>query len=144
MVDVGPKEPTSRVATAGCRVTLGPDLLARFADGDLVTGKGGVIQTAVVAGIMAAKQTASLIPMCHPLPLDHCTVEISPLEDDALEVTCTCRTEARTGVEMEALTGASVAGLTIYDMCKSHNPGIVISDLRLLRKKGGKTDFSAQ
>ena len=143
MVDVGSKDVTVRTAVAGCTVTVGQDILSRFEDGELATKKGGVVQTAVVAGIMAAKQTSSLIPMCHPLPLDHCAVEISPLDETTLDVRCTCRTQARTGVEMEALTGASVAALTVYDMCKALNPAIVISELRLLEKTGGKSDFTA-
>ena len=143
MVDVGGKDVTARAATAGCTVAVGPDILSRFEDGELKTKKGGVIQTAVVAGIMAAKQTSSLVPMCHPLPLDNCSVEITPVDDSTLTVRCTCKTTARTGVEMEALTGASVAALTVYDMCKALNPAIVISDLRLLEKTGGKSDFIA-
>ena len=91
---------------------------------------------------MAAKQTSGLIPMCHPLPLDNCRVEITPSEGDTLEITCTCKTSARTGVEMEALTGVSVAALTVYDMCKALNPAIVITDIRLLNKTGGKSDFT--
>lgn len=140
MVDVGAKHITRRSATAGCRVHLGT-LRHEFDSGEFSTKKGGVVQTATIAGIMAAKQTSGLIPMCHPLPLDHCEVSIRPSDRDTLEVTCTCATQARTGVEMEALTGASVAALTIYDMCKSINPAIVISDLRLLEKAGGKSDF---
>jgi cyclic pyranopterin phosphate synthase len=143
MVDVSAKSVTSRSATAGCTVTLGEELLKHFENGDLQTKKGGVVQTAVVAGIMAAKQTSNLIPMCHPLPLDNCKVEIVPQGDRNLAVTCTCKTTARTGVEMEALTGVSVAALTIYDMCKALNPSIVISELRLLEKTGGKSDFHA-
>ncbi|NNC86919.1 MAG: cyclic pyranopterin monophosphate synthase MoaC [Akkermansiaceae bacterium] len=143
MVDVGSKEITQRTATARCSVELGTGLLADFTGGDLITKKGGVIQTAVVAGIMAAKQTSALIPMCHPLPLDHCAIEIVPDGPATLAVTCTCKTSARTGVEMEALTGASVAALTVYDMCKARNPAIVISALRLLEKRGGKSDYSA-
>lgn len=143
MVDVGAKDITRRAATAGCHVHLG-DLRREFDSGEFTTRKGGVVQTATIAGIMAAKQTSGLIPMCHPLPLDHCSVAITPDDRDTLKVTCTCKTQARTGVEMEALTGASVAALTIYDMCKAINPAIVISDLRLLEKSGGKSDFHAQ
>lgn len=144
MVDVSAKDVTVRTATAGCRVQLGEELCSRFENGELVTKKGGIIQTATIAGIMASKQTSGLIPMCHPLPLDNCKVEITPSGNDALEITCTCKTTARTGVEMEALTGASVAALTVYDMCKAVNPAIVISDLRLLEKTGGKSDFPAK
>jgi len=144
MVDVSAKDVTVRTATAGCRVQLGEELCSRFENGELVTKKGGIIQTATIAGIMASKQTSGLIPMCHPLPLDNCKVEITPSGNDALEITCTCKTTARTGVEMEALTGASVAALTVYDMCKAVNPAIIISDLRLLKKTGGKSDFPAK
>jgi cyclic pyranopterin phosphate synthase len=144
MVDVSGKHVTARTATAGCRVHLGDDLHARFQSGELVTKKGGIVQTATLAGIMAAKQTSALIPMCHLLPLDNCSVEIAPSDGGTLEITCTCRTTARTGVEMEALTGASVAALTVYDMCKAVNPAIVITDLRLMEKTGGKSDYSSQ
>ncbi len=142
MVDVGAKDITKRAATAGCLVHLG-ELRREFDSGEFTTKKGGVVQTATIAGIMAAKQTSGLIPMCHPLPLDNCKISITPADGDALEITCTCKTQARTGVEMEALTGASVAALTVYDMCKSINPSIVISNLRLLEKSGGKSDFNA-
>ena len=141
MVDVSEKNVTARTATAGCKIILGPELMEKFKDGDLQTKKGGVIQTAVIAGIMAAKQTSTLIPMCHPLPLDNCKVHITPDSADSLTVSCTCKTTARTGVEMEALTGASVAALTVYDMCKALNPGIIITDTKLLEKTGGKSDF---
>ena len=144
MVDVSAKNVTARSATAACRVHLGDELRARFESGELITKKGGIVQTATIAGIMAAKQTSTLIPMCHPLPLDNCSVEILPSEGDSLEVTCTCKTTARTGVEMEALTGASVAALTVYDMCKAINPAIVITDIRLLHKSGGKSDFTSK
>lgn len=143
MVDVSSKDVTARSATAGCCVHLGDELRARFESGELLTKKGGIVQTAIIAGIMAAKQTSSLIPMCHPLPLDNCKVEITPAEGDRLDITCTCKTTARTGVEMEALTGASVAALTVYDMCKSLNPAILITELRLLTKTGGKSDFTS-
>ena len=144
MVDVSAKNVTARSATAACRVHLGDELRARFESGELVTKKGGGVQTATIAGIMAVKQTSALIPMCHPLPLDNCKVEITPSEGDSLEISCTCKTSARTGVEMEALTGASVAALTVYDMCKAINPAIVITDLRLVTKTGGKSDFASK
>jgi cyclic pyranopterin phosphate synthase len=143
MVDVGAKAVTSRRARAGCTVILGTELLSRLQGEDFQTKKGSVIQTAVIAGIMAAKQCSNLIPLCHPLPLDHCNVTIEPHGDDSLRVACECATTSKTGVEMEALTGASVAALTVYDMCKAANPAIVITDLKLLEKSGGKSDFQS-
>ena len=112
-------------------------------DGDLKNKKGPVFHTAILAGIQGTKLTSQLIPLCHPLPLDSSSVEITPIDDDNLLVTCTARTTGKTGVEMEALTGASVAALTLYDMCKAVNPAIVISDLKLATKTGGKSDYNA-
>lgn len=143
MVDVGAKEITARRARAECRVVLGPALLAQLQSDGFQTKKGSVIQTAVIAGIMAAKQCSSLIPLCHPLPLDHCRVTVEPLDHQTLRVECECATSSRTGVEMEALTGASLAALTVYDMCKAANPAIEITGLRLVEKRGGKSDFDA-
>lgn len=144
MVDVGAKAVTERRARAACHVILGPELMTRLQDDDFQTKKGSVIGTATLAGIMAAKQTSSLIPLCHPLPLDHCSVNISPAGEDSLLVECECATSSKTGVEMEALTGASVAGLTIYDMCKAANPSIELTGLHLVEKRGGKSDFNAK
>ena len=141
MVDVGNKAVTARVARAACRISMEPSLIASFESGDLKTKKGSVVQTATIAGIMAAKQTAGIIPMCHPLPLDHCAVEITPHDASSLLVSCLCKTSAKTGVEMEALTGASVAALTIYDMCKSVDPNMTISELHVIEKTGGKSDI---
>lgn len=143
MVDVSAKAASVRMATATCLVTLGRDLIAQMDDGELRNKKGPVLHTAILAGICGAKKTSDLIPLCHPLPLDSATIEITAHDDEALLVTATARTTARTGVEMEALTGASVAALTLYDMCKAANPAIVISDLKLARKTGGKSDFEA-
>ena len=143
MVDVSQKTETSRTAVATCVVTLGHDLLSQMSEGELKNKKGPVFHTAILAGIQATKLTSQLIPLCHPLPLDSSAVEITPLNDESLLVTCTARTTGKTGVEMEALTGASVAALTLYDMCKSANPAIVISDLKLASKTGGKSDFQA-
>jgi cyclic pyranopterin phosphate synthase len=116
--------------------------------GELHSRKGPVFQAAILAGIMGAKRTSELIPLCHPLPLDDCRVEIearSPSRDGSVEVLvrCTARTKARTGVEMEALTGATVAALTLYDMGKAVTHGIVLKDIRLLSKTGGKKDYRA-
>lgn len=111
----------------------------RFDGRDLQTAKGPVFQTASLAGIMAAKKTADLIPLCHPLPLDQCQVDLTMEPSGIVTVLATVSTEARTGVEMEALTAVSVAALTLYDMCKSLGPGIVIRNLGLLEKTGGKS-----
>ncbi len=141
MVDVGDKAVTTRTARAACRITMDPALIASFENGDLHTKKGSVVQTATVAGIMAVKQTSTLIPMCHPLPLDHCAIEITVHDASSLRVECFCKVSGKTGVEMEALTGASVAALTIYDMCKSADPNMIISELQVIQKTGGKTDI---
>lgn len=141
MVDVSAKAETAREATAQCRVSLGRDLIARMDGGELRNKKGPVLQTAILAGITGTKKTAELIPLCHPLPLDSAKVEITPCDEESLLVTVTAKTTSRTGVEMEALTGASVAALTLYDMCKAANPAIVISDLKLVKKTGGKSDY---
>jgi len=143
MVDVSAKAETVRVATASCQVTLGRELLSQMENGELRNKKGPVLQTAILAGISGTKKTSDLIPLCHPLPLDSAQIEISPHDEDSLLVTATAKTNSRTGVEMEALTGASVAALTLYDMCKAANPGIVISELKLVKKTGGKSDFQA-
>lgn len=143
MVDVSAKAETVREATAQCRVTLGRDLISRMDGGELHNKKGPVLQTAILAGIVGTKKTADLIPLCHPLPLDSVKVEITPHDEESFNVTVTAKTTSRTGVEMEALTGASVAALTLYDMCKAANPAIVISDLRLMKKTGGKSDYQA-
>ncbi len=143
MVDVGSKAVTSRSARAACVVILGSELMGRLQEEGFQNRKGSVLNTAVLAGIMAAKQTSSLIPLCHPLPLDKCDVTIEPDDDSSLLIHCQCSTSSRTGVEMEALTGASVAALTIYDMCKASNPSIEITRLHLVEKRGGKSDFDA-
>ena len=143
MVDVSDKDETDRVAVAGARVVMRPETLARIRAGEIV--KGDVLATARLAGIMAAKRTAELIPLCHPLALTSVAVELECLADrPAVEITATCRLKGRTGVEMEALTAARVAALTIYDMCKAIDRGMVVTDLRLLRKSGGKSgDYQA-
>lgn len=142
MVDVSAKPESARVARATCLVHLGPDLLAQMEDGELKNKKGPVIHTAILAGIMGAKKTAELIPLCHPLPIDSVKVTITEKDAEHLLITATAKTSGRTGVEMEALTAASSAALTLYDMCKAANPGIIIRDLKLLSKTGGKSDYS--
>jgi len=143
MVDVSDKAETDRVAVAGARVRMLPETLARIQAGDVA--KGDVLAVARLAGIMAAKRTADLIPLCHPLALTSVQVELRCVpETSAVEITATCRLKGRTGVEMEALTAASVAALTIYDMCKAIDRGMTIGDVRLLRKSGGKSgDYEA-
>jgi indole-3-glycerol phosphate synthase len=138
MVDVSAKDETDRVAVAGVRVRMKPATLARIQAGDIA--KGDVLATARIAGIMAAKRTSELIPLCHPLALTAVAVDLTcNAERSTVEIAATCRLKGRTGVEMEALTAASVAALTIYDMCKAIDRGMVVTDLRLLRKEGGKS-----
>lgn len=144
MVDVGGKAVTCRTAIARSIVALPEPVASAFVDGELLTKKGPVIQTAILAGIMAAKRTAELIPLCHPLGLDDCKVEVEFNGRDQLIIHCTASVEAKTGVEMEALTGASVAALTVYDMCKALSHEIVIREVRLISKTGGKNDYQMQ
>ena len=140
MVDVGDKVATDRSAHARCVVHLPDEVAARFADDEIRTKKGPVFATAIVAGVMAAKKTHELIPFCHPLGLENCKIAIA-LDDSDAVIDCRCRVHHKTGVEMEALTGASVAALTIYDMLKALSHDIVIGDTRLMAKSGGKRDF---
>lgn len=142
MVDVGDKTPTRRSATARSIVTLTPEIMTRLHEGDIQTKKGPVFQTAILAGTMGAKRTADLIPLCHPLGLDSCKFRLEVVGNEVI-IECTCSLVAKTGVEMEALTGASIAALTIYDMCKAFSHDIVIRETRLLLKTGGKSDFNA-
>jgi cyclic pyranopterin phosphate synthase len=141
MVDVGAKLPTLREATAEARVTLPRAVAAALAASGHRTKKGPVFDTAVIAGVMAAKRTHELIPFCHPLALERCAIEIEAARGGVLVIRCSVAVHHRTGVEMEALTGASVAALTIYDMCKALSHDIEISGLRLLAKRGGRNDF---
>ena len=142
MVDVSAKPETVRRAVAEARVTVNDAVAAQFDGSDLISKKGPVFQTAILAGVMGAKQTSSLIPLCHPLPLDDCKIDISFSGNEAV-IRCTCKTTGRTGVEMEALTGASVAALTLHDMCKALDPAIVVGGIRLIEKTGGKSDYQA-
>ncbi len=148
MVDVGGKAATRRAAHAVAIVVLPPSLARLLDKGEVMTPKGPIFQAAILAGIMGAKKTSELVPLCHPIALDDCRIEIEarpPAKDGSVEVEvhCRARTQARTGVEMEALTGASVAALTLYDMGKAVTQGIVIREIRLLEKTGGKTDYRA-
>lgn len=141
MVDVSAKAVTHRTATARAIVFLPGAVLAQLNEGDLQTKKGSVFQTAIIAGIMAAKKTGELIPLCHPLGMDNCKVDIRFNDEQEVVIDCTASISAKTGIEMEALVGASVAALTIYDMCKALSHDIVIKEIKLIEKTGGKRDF---
>ena len=138
MVDVSAKPATQREASAYCLVVFPADVAATLQAADLNTAKGPVIATAIVAGTMAVKKTHELIPFCHPLPIDGCRFQIEWDDATRLRITCSVRTVHRTGVEMEALTGATIAALTVYDMCKALSHGLVIGPAMLLSKSGGK------
>lgn len=138
MVDVGDKAVTDRRAVAGGVVTMSPDTFDKVVSN--TSRKGNVLETARIAGILAAKQTHALIPMCHPINIRHVQLDFHPDSSaSAIHVEAQVRATDRTGVEMEAMTAVSVAALTIYDMCKSHDRGMVISEIRLLEKSGGKS-----
>ena len=141
MVDVSEKAVTNRTATALSIVSLPDEVLAQLVDGDLQTKKGSVFQIAIIAGIMAAKKTGDLIPLCHPLGLDNCNITINLNENNEVIIDCTAIITAKTGVEMEALVGASIAALTVYDMCKALSHDIIIKETKLIAKTGGKRDF---
>jgi cyclic pyranopterin monophosphate synthase len=140
MVDVGDKAVTTRTASARARVVFPADAVVQSSEA-LRTKKGPVFDTAIIAGVMAAKRTHDLIPFCHPLPLEDCKIEIAWGAPNEVVIECSVRATHKTGVEMEALTGASVAALTIYDMCKALTHGIEIRDVALLSKTGGKRDY---
>jgi cyclic pyranopterin phosphate synthase len=142
MVDVGTKPLSRRTAKARSIVLLDEEVLQHFRQADIHTKKGPVFQTAILAGVMAAKKTGDLIPLCHPLGLENCRVEIFLNEKNEVVIECTASLTAKTGVEMEALVGASVAALTVYDMCKAFSHNIVIKETRLVEKTGGKRDFT--
>jgi cyclic pyranopterin monophosphate synthase len=140
MVDISAKAVTKRVARARAIVHVGKEIINALQDQALTTKKGPVFQTAILAGVMGAKKTSELIPLCHPLGLDDCQVEIA-IKGEEIEIVTTAVVTGKTGVEMEALTAASVAALTVYDMCKALSHTIVIKEIRLLEKTGGKKDF---
>ena len=148
MVDVGDKAVTRRTATARAVVAFPPEVLSALVatrtspGGDLISAKGPVFATAIVAGIQGAKLTSQLIPLCHPLPLDGIAVTCDVVSDHEVVVICTTKTTHKTGVEMEALTGASVAALTLYDMTKALSHAIVIGRVELVGKTGGKRDYA--
>ena len=138
MVDVSGKDATIRQALAKGRIAMTPETFALILEGGVA--KGNVLETARIAGVMAAKKTAELIPMCHPLAITHIQIDFSPIpESSAIDIECSVRLVGQTGVEMEALTAVSIAALTIYDMCKATDREMVISDIRLMEKSGGKS-----
>ena len=143
MVDVSAKPATAREASAECRVRFPADVAAQLRASGLKSAKGGIVETAVIAGTLAVKRTSELIPFCHPLPIDGCRITVDWHGERELQIACSVKTTHRTGVEMEALTGATIAALTVYDMCKALSHRIVIGPAKLLGKRGGKRDFGA-
>ncbi len=143
MVNVSAKTSTLRTARAQATVNVGKEVLKLLSGNDIMVKKGPVFQTAIIAGVMGAKRTSDLIPLCHPLGLDDCKVNIE-VKSGKVIIETSATTVGKTGVEMEALTAASVAALTVYDMCKAVSHGIVIESVKLLEKRGGKSDFTAR
>ncbi|GHA80696.1 cyclic pyranopterin monophosphate synthase MoaC [Pontibacter akesuensis] len=140
MVDVGEKAVTRRVAQASCYIHFPEQVFEMLRENDFLTHKGSIINTSVVAGLMAVKKTSDILPLCHPLQISGTDLDITP-EENKIKIECTVKCEGKTGVEMEALTGASVAALCIYDMCKAFSHDLEITDLKLNFKKGGKSDY---
>ncbi|WP_439128725.1 cyclic pyranopterin monophosphate synthase MoaC [Polaribacter sp.] len=143
MVNVSDKKITKRTAIAKATMFLGTEVIARFTNEELVTKKGPVFQTAIIAGIQGVKKTPELIPMCHPLLINGVDIDVNITDTEHIEVLCKVTIEGKTGVEMEALTGANIACLTIYDMCKSISQKMVIKEVKLLEKTGGKMDIKS-
>ncbi|MFP6583391.1 MAG: cyclic pyranopterin monophosphate synthase MoaC [Candidatus Hydrogenedentota bacterium] len=143
IVDVSGKAITHRIAHARTLVRVPSEILEHFRDGDIHSKKGPVFQTAILAGVMASKKTWDLIPLCHPISLEDCQIAIDVNADEVIQIDCTATATHKTGVEMEALTGATVAALTIYDMCKGMSHDITIEQTRLIEKRGGKKDYHA-
>ena len=141
MVDVSAKAVTAREAVAECRVRFPAAVAAALRKAGMATAKGAVVDTAIIAGTMAVKRTHELVPFCHPLPIDGCRFDVAWSGESVLRIECGVRTTHRTGVEMEALTGATVAALVVYDMCKALSHAIVIGPAKVLAKRGGKRDF---
>lgn len=142
MVNVSDKKITKRTATAKAIIFLGEEIISKFSNNELTTKKGPVFQTAIIAGIQAVKKTADLIPMCHPLLINGVDIQINITDNQHAQVLCKVTIEGKTGVEMEALTGATTSCLTIYDMCKAIHQNITIKEVKLIEKTGGKADFS--
>lgn len=140
MVDVSLKAVTHRTARAQATVKVSNEILEQINNADLITKKGSVFQTAILAGVMGAKRTADLIPLCHPLGLENCQVSIQ-VKNNKIVIDTLATITGKTGVEMEALTSASVAALTVYDMCKAISTDIIIEEIKLMEKTGGKKDF---
>ena len=141
MVNVSDKKITKRTAIAKASMFLGKEVISHFTNDELITKKGPVFQTAIIAGIQAVKKTSELIPMCHPLLINGVDIDINIVDDEHIEVYCKVIIEGKTGVEMEALTGANITCLTIYDMCKSISQEMIIKEVNLLEKTGGKSDI---
>lgn len=141
MVDVTPKKATYRTAKAQAIVQLNAEIATHMEAGDIQTKKGSVFQTAIIGGIMAAKKTGELIPLCHPIGMDDCHIDIEMNAAHQVIIHCETKVFAKTGIEMEALVGANMAALVIYDMCKAFSHDITISSVQLLSKTGGKSDF---
>lgn len=140
MVNVIDKKITKRRAVAQAKMFLGKEIVTLLNGSEIHTKKGPVFQTAIIAGVQAVKKTSDLIPMCHPLPLDGIDIDIQFLNEESINILCTVEMEGKTGVEMEALTGASIAALTVYDMCKAISQKMVIQDIMVMKKTGGKSD----
>lgn len=140
MVDVSSKAHSERTAVAQSIVVLTKEIVELLTEGDIITKKGSVNQTSIIAGVMGAKKTSELIPFCHQLNLTNCKIEIEIIGLE-FHIRCEAKTIGQTGVEMEALTGASIAALTVYDMCKAMSHDIIIKETKLLSKTGGKSDF---
>lgn len=141
MVNVSDKKVTKRTAIARGTMFLGREVVSHFSNDELMTKKGPVFQTAIIAGIQGVKKTSELIPMCHPLLINGVDIDISIVDEESIEVECKVTIEGKTGVEMEALTGVNIACLTIYDMCKSISQEMVIKEVKLIEKTGGKSDI---
>ena len=141
MVNVGEKAITKRKAVARALMFLDSEIISHFSNDEIITKKGPVFQTAIIAGIQAVKKTPDLIPMCHPLSINGVDINIKVIDKEHIEILCIVEIDGKTGVEMEALTGASVAALTIYDMCKALSQKMIIKEIKLLEKTGGKSDY---
>ena len=140
MVDVSEKKITKRTAKAQATVNVGKDIIALIQGDELITKKGPVFQTAIIAGVMGAKNTSSLIPFCHPLGLEDCQIKIR-VKGNSIIIDSIATITAKTGVEMEALSAVTIAALTVYDMCKALSHNIIIEEIKLMEKTGGKNDF---